>query len=222
MFCPNCGAQIPDGAQSCMQCGISIPANTQPMQSQDVIPQPAQTQPMQPQGAIPQPVQSQSVQPQPMQPNSGAQQSGFNSQPAFGSVQPSYIPPSNYAPVTPIKKSNKKPIIIACCAAVVVVAAVLFFVLIFPNLNRGPLEHRWSATESGITVTYDFKNNKMSAMGMEIPFEWKEESNNRISITVEMLGISQTQYLTYELSSDGKTLTLTDEDGLTTDFTRAD
>lgn len=205
MFCPNCGAQIPDGAQSCMQCGKSISPNTQPMQSQDVIPQPAQTQSM----------QTQPIQPQPMQPNSGAQQQGF------GSAQPSYIPPSNYAPVTPIKKSNKKPIIIACCAAVVVVAAVLFFVLIFPNLNRGPLEHKWSATENGFTVSYDFKNNKMSALGMEIPFEWKDEGN-RISMTVEMLGISQTQYLTYVLSSDGKTLTLTDEDGVTTDFTRVD
>lgn len=218
MFCPNCGAQIPDGAQACMQCGATISAQTAPMQPQDIIPQPAQTQPMQPQGVIPQPTQSQSVQPQPMQPNASNQQSGFGSQPAFGSVQPSYIPPSNYAPVTPIKKSNKTPIIIACCAALVAVAAIVFFVFIFPNLNRGPLEHRWSVTESGITMTYDFKNNKMSVFGMEVPFEWKDEGNGKLSMTA----MSMTQNFSYEISSDGKSLTLTNEDGDSTVFTRDD
>lgn len=245
MFCPNCGTQIPDGAQACMQCGTTIPAQAMPMQTQpaqtqptqqdifpqpaqtqsmqqDIFPQPAQTQPMQPQSPIPQPVQSQSIQPQPMQPNVGVQQSGFGSQPAFGSAQPSYIPPSNYAPVTPVKKS-KTPIIIACCAAFVAIAAVVFFVFIFPNLNRGPLEHKWSVTESGVTMTYDLKNNTMTALGVSMPIEWKTEGDDRLSITMSFMGMSETQYFTYSLSSDGKTLTLTaDEGGIPIDFKRDD
>ncbi len=227
MFCPNCGAQIPDGAQACMQCGTTIPVQPTPMQpqavgtqpmQQDIIPQPAQTQPMQTQGVIPQP---QSVQ-QPMQPNAGAQQPGFGSQPTFGSAQPSYIPPSNYASVTPVKKS-KTPIIIACCAAFVAIAAVVFFVFIFPNLNRGPLEHKWSVTESGVTMTYDFKNNTMTALGVSMPIEWKAEGDDRLSITMSFMGMSETQNFTYSLSSDGKTLTLTaDEGGIPIDFKRDD
>lgn len=222
MFCPNCGAQIPDGAQACMQCGTTIPAQTTPMQpqavgtqpmQQDIIPQPTQTQPMQPQAA----------QTQSMQPNASAQQSGFGSQPTFSSVQPSYIPPSNYVPVTPLKKSKKTPIIIACCAAVVAIAAIVFFVFIFPKFGGASLAHKWSVTESGITMTYDFKGNTISIGEISMPIEWKDEGNGRLSITMSFMGMSETQYFTYSLSSDGKTLTLTDEEDSTpVEFKRAD
>jgi uncharacterized membrane protein YvbJ len=45
-FCPNCGAQVPDGTTVCPQCGAPIPAQGQPQgQPQQGQPQPNFQQP---------------------------------------------------------------------------------------------------------------------------------------------------------------------------------
>ena len=31
MFCPNCGAQAPDGSSNCPNCGVPLAANSAPV-----------------------------------------------------------------------------------------------------------------------------------------------------------------------------------------------
>lgn len=34
MFCPNCGAQAPDGSSNCPNCGVPLAANSAPVPPQ--------------------------------------------------------------------------------------------------------------------------------------------------------------------------------------------
>ena len=68
-FCKNCGQQIPDGTQSCANCGTPVepPVNqAQPAQGQAYQDQPAQGQPYQSQPNQGQTYQAQPAQGQPM------------------------------------------------------------------------------------------------------------------------------------------------------------
>ncbi|MBQ6454429.1 MAG: zinc-ribbon domain-containing protein [Coriobacteriales bacterium] len=52
MFCPNCGAQLPDGSKFCLNCGFKMPGaagmGQQPTAQQAPVQQPAYQQPTQP------------------------------------------------------------------------------------------------------------------------------------------------------------------------------
>ena len=154
----------------------------------------------------------QSAQPmtQPMQPDAGQQPQPFGEQPAYAAPV--------YSPVT-TKKSKTVPIVIGICVAVVAVVLVLLFTVILPNAGgiKGKLKHKWTYTESGVSMTYDFKENTLSALGMlTLPIEWDLKGEDRITITmtVSMFGETQTdteEYL-FSLSSNGKELTLKDPD----------
>ena len=66
-FCPNCGANVPDGAAQCQQCGAQMNAAQQPQQNtvpqgnpyQQQVPPQGGYQQMPPQGAPYQPVPGQ-------------------------------------------------------------------------------------------------------------------------------------------------------------------
>lgn len=214
MICPNCGAQCPDGTKFCIECGKEIPAVD--------LTKPVSTEPMMsaPSSSIPQPTSSAMSQPtSSAAPQSGTSQMPQNSSFGYQAGQSSYIPPQTYAPVVPVKRS-KTPVIIGVVVAVVAVLAIVFFVFIMPNLGGGGLAHKWSVTESGVTMTYDFKDNKLEALGVSMPIEWKDEGSGKLSVTMSFMGMSETQYYTYELN--GRNLTLIDEDGNSVVFTRAD
>ncbi len=242
-FCPQCGNGLsgvdlskPTAAVEPMMSDPMPSPLSQPVSSQ--IPQPVDS-------TIPQPVSSSVPQPsafgtqnqagqssfagqmgqptfggQPSQPSFGGQQaqpmqSPFGAQPDGGS----YIPPQTYAPVVPVKRS-KAPIIIGVCVAVIAVFLILLFTVILPNVGGG-LEHKWTASENGVTMTFDFKNNTISSNGVSLPIEWKDEGGGRLSVTMTILGISSDpEYFTYELN--GNKLILTDEDGDPVEFTRDD
>ena len=142
-------------------------------------------------------------------------QSPFGTQPDGGS----YIPPQTYAPVVPAKRS-KAPIIIGVYVAVVAVFLILLFTVIIPNIGGGGLAHRWTATENGVTIAYDFKDNKLEASGMSVPIEW-EEKDGKITVSIVVLGVP-TPMDTYSYELSGRTLTLTDKNGDSVDLTRSD
>lgn len=136
---------------------------------------------------------------------------------------------------TPVKTSNKKPIIIAVVSVVVVaIIAVVLFVFILPNMGgvESKLKHRWSLTEEdmGMTATmvYDFKNNKMEAtvlgMNMSYDIEWKVTGDDTMTLSVSVLGQTDTQNMKFKLSDGDKSLTLTpvDEPDNAMTLTRAD
>ena len=163
------------------------------------------------------PLSAQPTQPmqqaQPVQPMDGQQP--FGQQP-FGQ-QPAYAAPV-YQPVT-TKKSKTVPIVIGAVAVVVVAFLVVLFVVILPNSGdiKSKLKHKWTYTESGVSMTYDFKENTLSALGMlTLPIEWDVKGDDRLVITttVSMFGEtqSQTEEFIFSLSSNGKELTLKDPD----------
>ncbi len=136
---------------------------------------------------------------------------------------------------TPIKKSNKKPIIIAAvCAVVVAAIAVALFVFILPNMGgvESKLKHKWTATasENGVSASmvYDLKDNKMvvNALGLDMSLDitWKVTGDDTLSITMSAAGQSETLDYKFALSSNNKTLTLTqtDDPSKPLTFTRAD
>ena len=187
MICPKCGAQNPDTSTFCEQCGSSL-----------------SEQPAQPMT-------------QPMQPDAG--QSVFGQQPQqspFGQ-QPAYAAPVYSQPVA--KKSKTVPIVIGVGVAVVAAFLVVLFLVILPNAGgiKGKLAHKWTATEEGVSITYDFKENTLSALGMiTFPIEWDLKGDDRIVITttVSLFGETQTETeeFLFSLSSNGKELTLKDPD----------
>lgn len=224
MFCPNCGAQLPDGTQFCPECGMSMVTQSQPAASTidlnkagSSVPQPSQSfgAPTQP---INQPVQ-------PMQPTY-PQQSFDAQQQQFGAQQPGYAAPV-YGQQTAVKKKPPVvPIVIGVCAAAVVAFLIVLFTVIIPNNSgiRGKLRHKWSATESGITVIYDFKKNEVSSYGLSFPIEWEVKGEDRLKVEMSLLGQSQSDEYVFSISSDGRTLTLSDPDYPTqkTTWMRAD
>lgn len=197
MFCPKCGAQLPDGTQFCSECGAST-------ESED-------------QGA------AQSV-PQPTQPfGAPAQQPTYPQQ--FGDQQPGYAAPV-YGQTAVKKKVPVVPIIIGVCSAAIVAFLIVLFTVIIPKNSgiEGKLRHKWSATENGITATYDLKNNQVSISGLSLPITWEVIGEDHLKIEMSFLGQSDTQEFIFSLSSDGKTLTLAEvkNPSVKTDFKRSD
>ncbi len=116
--CPNCGAEVEDGALFCGSCGTPIPQEQAPVEPT-------------PTGAVENPYQA---------PAYGAQQpAGYGAQPAYGAQQPAgydqqtgYSAPGGVAappkpPRKPLSKTTK--IIIIAVAAVVVLALAAYFIL---------------------------------------------------------------------------------------------
>ena len=102
MYCPNCKTEIPDGAQFCPACGLSLAQRKD--QSQGAAPQP-QAAPPQQQAAAPQP---QAAPPQ---------QQGVPPQPQAAPPQPSNMPSQQPKP------KKRWPLVVGICAAVLLVAA---------------------------------------------------------------------------------------------------
>ncbi|MCI5579203.1 MAG: zinc-ribbon domain-containing protein [Oscillospiraceae bacterium] len=225
MLCPKCGAENAEGSQFCGQCGATFSPIPQPVQSNVSAQQPVfnqQTNVQQP-AYNQQPVQQPAYNQQPVQQPVYGQQQGVQ-QPVFGQ-QPMNQMPAYGQPVVAPKKSKKVPIIIAACATAVVAAVlIVLFVVILPNTGvNGKLRHKWSVSQNGIEMIYDFKNNTASVSGISIPFSWSVKDDTHLDMTVSMLGQSQTQTFTYSLSDDGKSLTLTEDGSYSSQtFTRVD
>lgn len=191
MFCPKCGAQLPDGTQFCSECGASTEA--EPQGTVQSVPQPTQS--------FAAPTQ------QPMQPTypQGGQQPGY-AEPVYGQTAVKKKPPV-------------VPIIIGVCSAALVAFLIVLFTVIIPNNSgvKGKLRHKWSysADAMGMTVsmTYDFKNNKVDMMGMSMDIDWKVTGDDTLSITMSAFGQTETVDMKFKLSSDNKTLTLSPIDG---------
>lgn len=148
-------------------------------------------------------------------------QSDFNAgQPSFGAgdpsvnAQPTYFPNGENLVFTPVKKSNNKliPIIAGVCVVVAAFLIILFNVILPGSGMEGKLRHKWSVTESGVTVSFDFKNSQVSMFGASFDMDWKLISDDRLKITMSMLGMEQSMEYSFSISSDGKTLTLAPED----------
>ena len=140
--------------------------------------------------------------------------------------QPAYAAPVYSQPVA--KKSKTVPIVIGVCAAAVAAFLVILFTVILPAAGgiEGKLKHKWTATDAatGITVTYDFKNDVVSTFGIEIPITWELKGDDRLTVEMSMLGTTQSMEYIFSLSSNGKTLTLAEASSPsdTQDFQRAD
>ena len=184
MFCTKCGAQNPDTSAFCDKCG----------------------NPLTPQSASPVDLgKPGEVQPQQFQQPYGQQPQPFGQQPVYAS--PVYVQPGA------AKKSKAVPIIIGVCVAAVAAFLVILFTVIIPGSGvKGKLRHRWSINESGMTITYDFKENTIETLGIPFPMTWDVVGDDRISIEMSLLGESQKQEFIFSISSDGKTLTLKDPD----------
>ena len=196
MFCPNCGAEAPNGSQFCGQCGTALSPIPQPVQSI-----PSNTQ---------QPIFEQ-------QPNV--------QQPIFGQ-QAAIPMPEYGQPVAMPKKSKKVPIIIASCAAAFVAAIlIVLFVVILPNTGiKGKLRHKWIYSDNDLIETaFDFKKNTASLSELSIPISWNVKGEDILEITFTFLGYSDVQEFNFSLSDDGTILTLTTSDSKSPDvYIRAD
>ena len=134
MFCPNCGAQNPDGAAFCGSCGASLAA---PQQSAQPVQQPVQ----QPQYQQTQYQQPQYQQPQMQQPY---QQSAYQ-QPM---QQPYQQPQMAEQWQQPKKKKSK----LVSYLILLAVAVVLYFVLkgVFGSMGNKN-KNKGDPTNSGVT-----------------------------------------------------------------------
>ena len=178
MLCTDCGAQNPDNAKFCLQCG---------------------------------------------KPLSGEQ--AFNAAPTFGTSGANFEPPSAYVPVTKLKRSRKVPIIIVGCAAVIAVFLIVLFNVTLPNTGlSGKIRHRWLCSDGAVDTYYDFKNNSISAdNGISMSFDWKPTGDDRVSITMNLFGITATLEYDVSFSDDGRTMTMTESrTGEVTTYTIAD
>ena len=153
-----------------------------------------------------------SEQPEHVQPDVGFQQTASpDNQTDFGKAEPSFEPPSAYVRVVPLKKSNKRPLIIAvCCAAAAAVVLIVLFAVILPNQGlAGRLRHKWLCTDDGAVETYyDFKKKEVTGGGITLPFDWKAVGQDRVSVTVNLFGISATEEFYVSFSGDERTMIL--------------
>lgn len=242
MFCTKCGAQNPDNAAFCDQCGSSLaeqlqaaaPAQpVQPVASPIDLQKPGQgmpgmpAQPVQPvQPGMPAPPMQPGVpgmpgmpaQPvQPGVPNYNAGQPVYGQQPQqyqqpVPGMQPGFAAPV-YAQGGAPKKSKTVPIVIAAVSAVIVAFLIVLFTVILPGLGpKGKLRHKWTTTDGSITMTYDFKKNTVSTYGISLPISWDIKGEDHIIIEMSMLGETETLEYIYSISDDGKTLRLKDPD----------
>lgn len=146
-----------------------------------------------------------------VQPDAGVRQPLSDDQPDPGKAEPSFEPPSAYVRVVPLKKSNKRPLIIAvCCAAAAAVVLIVLFAVILPNQGlAGRLRHKWLCTDDGAVETYyDFKKNEATGGGITVPFNWKAVGQDRVSVTVNLFGISATEEFYVSFSGDERTMIL--------------
>lgn len=215
MFCLNCGEQLPDGTQFCTKCGAPVTSQSQPTASNTDFNNAGQngsfgasTQPMN------QPAQPQQFGAQPQQ--FGAQPQQFGDQPQqFGAQQAGYGAPVYGQPVAVKKKPPVVPIVIGVCAAAVVAFLIVLFTVIIPNNSgiRGKLRHKWSYSESGVSVVYDFKKNEISTGGIiSFPITWEVTGEDHLKIEISALGQSEEEEFIFTVSPDGKTLTLSPAD----------
>lgn len=277
MFCTNCGAQNPDTAAFCEQCGSPLTKPAEPVQpvappaqkmfdtsdnfeNVDKLPDNAQlidmsrpvepVPPVQPTMSAASPVDLQKPgqeipvqpvpsaqaaqpvyqQPQQFQQPVGGMQPGQPAQPVYqqpqqfqqpvggmqqpGGMQPAYAAPV-YTQAGTQKKSKAVPIIvISSISAVIVAFLIVLFTVIIPNSGiKGKLRHKWSVTDGGVTLTYDFKKNTVSTMGFDVPINWSIQGDDHLTIEMSMFGIvSETSEYIFSISDDGKTLTLRDAD----------
>lgn len=197
MFCPNCGTPITDGTRFCTQCGFDVTSEAaQP--SQPMYQQPSQPTYQQP----PQPTYQ-----QPM--NEG------------------YAPSYN-ANVAVKTKSKAVPIIIISAAVVVVAFLIVLFTVIIPNsgLSR-KIKHKWAQESDGMTVIWDYNDSVMyleSLESLRFPFKW-ELNGDHLTLSMEssLIDIDEKGEFTVSFSNDGKTMTLEEDGGYSTEtFKRAD
>lgn len=149
---------------------------------------------------------------QPMQQAQPMQQQYQQTPPMQGQPmgQPMYAAPVYGQPMAPAKK--KTGLIVGISVAAVVVAAVLIvlFVVILPNTGlKGKIRHRWTVSDGGVSVVYDFKKNEVDMDIMTIPFEWSVSGDNRVTITVSLLGQSESEDFIVSFSNGDKTMTMT-------------
>ncbi len=228
MFCPFCGTQNDDNSTFCSGCGASM-NNASAAQTASSMPS------LEPMGTT-EPIQSAqpSVNAQPsLEPMGGVQpntQQAQQVQPSFAQQpfgQPTANPMPDYGqPVVPLKKSKKTPIIIASCIGAVVVAFIIvLFTVIIPNSGfSGKLKHKWEVSQNGVSMIFDFKESTASVSGISVPFTWENTGDNRIELTISLMGQSSSQEFDVSFSSDGKSMTLTQVDDLSSaqTFTRVD
>lgn len=151
MFCPKCGAQVPDGTKFCPSCGASLAGN-----SGSAAPAAQNSQ-----GAAPQQF-NQSHQ------SGGAQQ--------YQSQGVNYTP----MPTQP-KKSNKGLIAgLVAAAVVVVIAAVLIFTNCSSGGGKNEYVGTWegSATYQGISIDCTLTLNDDQSAEMEVSFVGQSESTD--------------------------------------------
>lgn len=91
---------------------------------------------------------------------------------------------------------------------------------ILPSASDKELAHRWYALENGVEAYYDLKDNVIEIGGMSMPINWQDIGNGMIMIEMTLMDQSETMFYNYEINGD--TLTLTDIDGYSVDFKRAD
>ncbi len=205
MFCPKCGTQLPDGSQFCSECGASIE------QPSAQIPQPAvqPAQPVQPE----QPAQTFGAQPT-------YQQQQFGEQPQFG-AQPAYAAPVYGQPAVK-KKVPVVPIVCGVVGAAIVAFLIVLFVVIIPNNTgvKGKLRHEWLYDDEDIII--DLKHNKvkpadnslsgLTGIDISFPLSWSVDGEDRLTVSMSMMGVSDEEEYLISFSADGKTLTLADPD----------
>lgn len=206
MFCPNCGTPITDGTRFCTQCGFDVTSEAaQP--SQPMYQQPAQPAYQQPS----RPTYQQPPQPTYQQP-----------------MNEGYAPPYN-ANVAVKTKSKAVPIIIISVAVVAVAAfLIVLFTVIIPNSGlSGKIKHKWAQESDGVTVIWDYNDSVMyleSLESLRIPFKWELKGNHlTLSMESSLIDVDEKGEFTVSFSTDGKTMTLEEDGGYSTEtFKRAD
>lgn len=125
-------------------------------------------------------------------------------------------------------KSKAVPIIIISVAAAAVIAfLIVLFTVIIPNNSglNGKIRHKWIQESSGVNVIWDYKDSVIypeSMDSMRIPFKW-ELNGDKVTLDASMFGIDAKTEFTVSFSSDGKTMTLKEDNGYSTEtFKRAD
>lgn len=145
MFCPYCGAQMPDGTPVCMVCGNKLPASSRPRPVQ-----PAQPQPMQP---TPPPMPAQQV---PQRQTAPTQPYAAPPYPGHPVMQQPY--PMQQAPVNqPKKKANLVPVLAVGGGTVLLVVILIVVLLIVTKggTNYPAMKYAGQTYNYGDTVFLD-------------------------------------------------------------------